>query len=88
MADQRDRTLVEAAQIQHGRLAAALLYGRLEERRTVTDYTKRLLVSVVIAAVASAGCAATSFVSSLLANGFSLTGSPSATSSSTAGGNR
>jgi hypothetical protein len=88
MADQRDRAVVEAAQIQQGRLAAALMYGRLDERRTVTDYTKRLLVSVVVTAIVSAGCAATSFVSSLIAQGFTMTGSTSAASPSTVGGKR
>lgn len=86
MADQRDRTLVEAAQIQRGRLAAALIYGRLEERRTVADYTKRLVFSLVIAAVICAGCVATSFVTSMMRSGASLTGTTTSTPASTGGG--
>lgn len=85
MADQRDQTLVEAAQMHRQRLAAALVYGRLDERRTVADYTKRLIISVVVAAVVSAGCAATSFVSSLMRSGFSMSGA-TPTATSTGGG--
>lgn len=85
MADQRDRTLVEAAQIQRRRLASALLYGRIDERRTVADYTRRLVVSLVLAAVVAAGCVGTAFVSSLLRSGFSLTGTTTASSTPTAG---
>lgn len=67
MPDQRDTMLVEQAKIQRMRLAAALLYGRIDERRTVNDHVRRLIGSLVLAAVACAVCVGVSFVGSILA---------------------
>lgn len=67
MPDQRDTMLVEQAKIQRMRLAAALLYGRIDERRTVNDHMRRLIGSLVLAAVACAVCVGISFVGSILA---------------------
>lgn len=67
MPDQRDTMLVEQAKIQRMRLAAALLYGRIDERRTVNDHMRRLIGSLVLAAVACAVCVGVSFVGSILA---------------------
>lgn len=67
MPDQRDTMLVEQAKIQRMRLAAALLYGRIDERRTVNDHLRRLIGSLVLAAVACAVCVGISFVGSILA---------------------
>ncbi len=66
MPDQRDAVLVEQAKIQRMRLGSALLYGHIGERRTVNDHAKRLMGTIVIAAVACAACVGVSFVSQLL----------------------
>jgi len=66
MPDQRDTVLIEQAKIQRMRLGAALVYGHIGERRTVNDHGKRLMGSIVVAAVACAACVGVSFVSQLL----------------------
>lgn len=68
MPDQRDAVLVEQAKIQRMRLGAALLYGHIDERRTVNDHLRRLIGSIIVAAVACAVCAGISFVGQLLAD--------------------
>lgn len=67
MPDQQDKTIIEAARTQRMRLGSALLYGRLDERRTVNDNIKRFIGSVIVAALACAVCVGVSFVSDLLA---------------------
>jgi len=67
MPDQRDTVLIEQARIERNRLGAALLYGRIDERRTINDHMKRLMGSIIVAAVACAVCVGISFVSQLLA---------------------
>lgn len=67
MPDQQDTTIIEAARTQRMRLGSALLYGRLDERRTVNDNIKRFIGSVIVAALACAVCVGISFVSDLLA---------------------
>jgi len=64
----RDVVLLETVKTHRARLVSALLFGELDERRVVTDNVRRLVVSLVIAAVACAGCAGTSFVLSVLAD--------------------
>jgi len=66
MPDQRDTVLIEQARIQRMRLGSALLYGRIEERRTVNDHMRRLVASLIVAAVACAVCVGVSFVLQLL----------------------
>ena len=66
MPDQRDTVLIEQAKIQRMRLGAALVYGHIGERRTVNDHMKRLMGSIVVAAIACAACVGVSFVSQLL----------------------
>jgi cation transporter-like permease len=68
MPDQRDTVLIEQSKIQRMRLGSALLYGRLDERRTVNDYLRRLMASLIIAAVACAVCVGVSFVVQLLSD--------------------
>jgi hypothetical protein len=46
---------------------AAFLFGDLDERRVVNDNTKRLIGSIVLAAVICAGCVGFAFVSNILA---------------------
>ena len=66
MPDQRDTVLIEQAKIQRMRLGSALVYGHIGERRTVNDHGKRLIGSIVVAAIACAACVGVSFVSQLL----------------------
>ena len=68
MPDQRDTVLIEQAKIQRMRLGSALLYGHIDERRTVNDHMKRLVGSLILAAVVCAVCAGVSFVVQLLAD--------------------
>ena len=68
MPDQRDAVLVDQAKIQRMRLGAALLYGRIDERRTVNDHMRRLIGSLIVAAVACAVCVGVSFVVQLLSD--------------------
>lgn len=68
MAEQQDRVVVEGARIQRTRLAAALLFGRIDERRTVNDNMRRLMASIIVAAIVCAGCAGVSYVSKVLAD--------------------
>lgn len=68
MPSDRDAILLETVKTHRARLVSALLFGELDERRLVINNLKRLLVGFVIAAVACAGCAGTSFVLSVLAD--------------------
>ncbi|NYF15243.1 cation transporter-like permease [Microbacterium sp. AK009] len=68
MPDQKDAVLIEQAKIQRMRLGSALLYGHIDERRTVNDHMKRLVGSIIVAAIVCAVCAGISFVSQLLAD--------------------
>lgn len=66
MADQHDTVITEQARLQRARLASALLSGRLEERRVVNDYSKRLTGAIILAAIVCAVCVGISFVASIL----------------------
>lgn len=68
MAEQQDRVLMEGARIQRTRLAAALLFGRIDERRTVNDNMRRLMASIIVAAIVCAGCVGVSYISKVLAD--------------------
>ena len=68
MSGDRDVVLLETVKTHRARLVSALLFGELDERRPVVDNVRRLVVSLVVAAVACAGCAGTSFVLSVLAD--------------------
>lgn len=61
MAQNSDAILLESARVHRARLRAAFLHGDLRHRRTTNDNVKRLIGSVVVAAVACAGCAGWSF---------------------------
>jgi hypothetical protein len=67
MANDRDAVLLETVKTHRARLLAAFLFGELEERRVVNDNRKRLIGSIVLAAVICAGCVGFAFVSNLLA---------------------
>lgn len=68
MANNRDTILLETVKTHRARLLAAFLYGELSERRVVNDNVKRLLGSIVLAAVVCTGCVGFALVTSLLAN--------------------
>ncbi len=67
MANNRDTVLLETVKTHRARLLSAFLYGELAERRLGQDNIKRLLGSVVLAAVVCTGCIGFSLVTSLLA---------------------
>lgn len=68
MADNRDAILLESVKTHRSRLRAAFLFGQLDERRTANDNIKRLIGSLVFAAVACAGSVGVSFVMKTLAD--------------------
>jgi hypothetical protein len=68
MANNRDTVLLETVKTHRSRLLSAFLYGELAERRLGQDNIKRLLGSVVLAAVVCTGCVGFSLVTSLLAS--------------------
>ena len=80
MPDQRDTVLIEQARIQRMRLGSALLHGRIDERRTVNDHSRRLMASLILAAVVCAVCVGTSFVVQLLSDRQSAQPAPTSTS--------
>lgn len=62
MADETDAVLLEAVRTHRARLRGAFLLGELAERREVNDNVKRVIGSVVLAAVVCAGCVGTALV--------------------------
>jgi hypothetical protein len=62
----RDQVLLESTATHRERVAAALLFGPLDERRKAPTNVRRFVVSVVLAAVACVGCVGFSFVVGLL----------------------
>ena len=61
-----DQILIETTRTHRQRLGSALAHGPLEERRKPNTNGRRVLGSVVAAAVICAGCVGTSFVTDLL----------------------
>jgi hypothetical protein len=68
MPTNRDTILLETVKTHRARLLSAFLYGELAERRLGQDNLKRLLGSVVLAAVICTACVGFSLVTSLLAS--------------------
>jgi hypothetical protein len=68
MSINRDTILLETVRTHRARLLSAFLYGELAERRLGQDNLKRLLGSVVLAAVICTGCVGYSLVTSLIAS--------------------
>lgn len=62
MADETDAVLLEAVRTHRARLRGAFLLGELAERRAVNDNLRRVVGSVVLAAVVCAGCVGTALV--------------------------
>lgn len=67
MANNRDTILLETVRTHRARLLSAFLYGELAERRLANDNLKRVIGSIVLAAVVCTGCVGFSLVTSLLA---------------------
>lgn len=63
---QQDKILIETTKTHRARLSAALSYGPLGRRRSVNTNSKRLIGSIVLAAVAGVACTGYGFVSDLL----------------------
>jgi len=79
MARDLDLQLLEAVAVRRGRLRESLLWGRDRRRRSAGDTLKLFVVSLVLAAVASAGCVGWSFLEGVLADraaATSTSGSP------------
>jgi hypothetical protein len=68
MSTNRDTILLETVRTHRARLLSAFLYGELAERRLGQDNLKRLLGSVVLAAVICTGCVGFALVTSLIAS--------------------
>lgn len=64
---ERDQALLESVSTHRARLGAALAHGTLGARRPVPSLLRRLIVGVVVAAIAAAACVGVGFVSSFLA---------------------
>jgi hypothetical protein len=79
-----DAILLESVKTHRARLRGAFLIGELAERRDVNDNARRLIGSMVLAAVICAGCVGTSFVLNALASQPSTSTSSSIPSSSSA----
>jgi hypothetical protein len=67
MPNNRDTILLETVKTHRARLQSAFLYGELAERRLGQDNLKRLLGSVVLAAVVCTGCVGFALITSLIA---------------------
>lgn len=57
-----DAVLLESVSTRRARLRSAFLHGDMVGRRTTSDNVRRFIASIVLAAVACAGCAGYSFV--------------------------
>jgi hypothetical protein len=68
VADNRDAILLESVKTHRSRLRAAFLFGQLDDRRTANDNIRRLVGSLVLAAVACAACVGVSFVMKTIAD--------------------
>lgn len=67
MAREYDAQLLESVAVRRNRMRESLLWGRERRARATMDNLKRLGISVVLAAVAGAGCVGWSFVQQMLA---------------------
>ncbi|OUE28858.1 hypothetical protein BFL36_01185 [Clavibacter michiganensis] len=61
-----DVILLETIRTHRSRLRSAFIFGELTERRVVDDNSRRVIASIVVAAVVCAGCVGVSFVGHLL----------------------
>jgi hypothetical protein len=67
MSREHDAQLLESLAVRRNRLRESLLWGRERWLRATTDNLKRLGISIVVAAVACAGCVGWSFLQQVIA---------------------
>lgn len=67
MTREYDAQLLESVAVRRNRMRESLLWGRERRARATMDNIKRIGVSVVLAAVACAGCVGWSFLQDVLA---------------------
>lgn len=67
MAREHDTQLIESVAVRRARLRESLLWGRERRTRATSENLTRLSISMVLAAVACAGCVGWSFLQDLLA---------------------
>lgn len=65
---ERDQALLESVRTHRERLNAAIAHGSLGARRPLGSIPRRLIVGMVIAAIACAACVGVGFVAGLLAD--------------------
>ncbi|MBF4634838.1 hypothetical protein ITJ38_10535 [Agreia pratensis] len=66
MAKHDDQALLESVRTHRERLHGAFLHGALGARRSARSLVMRLIVGVILGAVASAACVGVGFVTDLL----------------------
>ncbi|WP_422935435.1 hypothetical protein [Sinomonas sp. P47F7] len=83
MPRNNDALLLESVGTHRRRLRQALLFGRLDDRRQVTDNVRRFIGGIVLAAVVGVGCLGFSFVTAATAHGTGTPGTPAPQSTET-----
>lgn len=61
-----DIAIVESARERRARLGSAFVYGRIEGRRALSPLHKRIIIGIVVGAIAVAVCAGVSFVTGFM----------------------
>lgn len=82
-----DAILLESVKTHRARLRGAFLIGELADRRDVNDNVRRLIGSMVLAAVLCAGCVGTSFVINAINSQASQNSSSGSSTGTTGTGN-
>lgn len=77
-----DTILLETVRTRRVRLQSAFLHGGLAQRRVVNDNVRRVVGSLVVAAVLCAGCVGFALVTSLISARGPVVGRPPAVSPS------
>lgn len=78
-----DTILLETVRTRRLRLQSALLHGGPAQRRAVNDNVRRVVGSLVVAAVLCAGCVGFALVTSLIPARTGIVGRPPAVPSAT-----
>jgi len=85
---ERDQALLESVRTHRERLGAAVAHGSLGARRPLGSIIRRLIVGVVIAAIACAACVGVGFIGGLLADRAAAAQAPAPAPSSSPEGTR
>lgn len=67
MAREHDTQLIESVAVRRTRMRESLLWGRERRSRATSENLGRLALSMVLAAVACAGCVGWAFLQNMLA---------------------